>query len=198
MFFWRLVAGRQPGDSFTPYSPRQIAAIIIDAQTDMPQMRAITPEDESFWEFLTGRYRINTDEIDIYDGIILYIDGAFATEIAVLRLEDKANVSTVKDLLAEYTSRRMSAFGGYAPTQAALLGNSIVSVQGNHVALFVAEDSRSAELAFLACFGDDPQSLPESVDLLHNQNAEEYPDYPNEAPASPEGIFDPDSILRAW
>ena len=121
----------------------------------------ITDENHAFRDFLTTRYRIPYS-IEITDGAVLFAGGVLAAEIAVLQLYNANDAPYVRELLLEYTTRRRTVFSGYAPTQAALLADSIITIHGNYIALFVLEDPRSATAVFLSCFGDKPPTPPEN------------------------------------
>jgi len=165
LLFLTACGGSQPLGIHTQYSPRQIAESIIAEQSQIAPMNYLVPDGEFFWDFISDRYQINTSKIEILDGIIFYAGGVIADEIAVLLLADKANVPVIRDLLLDYANRRRIAFSGYAPVQAGVLANSVVSVNGNHVALLISEDSRGAEAAFLASFSGNLPGVPKDNNL---------------------------------
>jgi len=159
LVFLAACGGRQSAGIYTSYTPRQIAENIIAQQTNIAPMNYLAPDSEFFLGYITGRYQIDIGEIEIIDGIIFYAGGVIVDEIAVLFLADKADTAAVSDLLRAYADRRRIAFSGYAPIQAGILANAIVSVNGYHVALLVSEDPRGAEETFLASFSDTPPDM---------------------------------------
>jgi len=161
--------------TYTAYSPRQIAENIIEEQMSIAAMSYLVPGDEFFWEYITNRYQIDPCEIEILDGIIFYAGGVIVDEIAVLLLADEAKTSTVRDLLLAYADRRRIAFSGYAPIQAGILADARVSVNGNHVALLITEDSRAAEFSFLDCFvEEEPLEEEPLIEIEEIQKIEEF------------------------
>ena len=155
---------------YTSYTTGQIAEAIIAEQKNIAPMNSLTPDDEFFWDYITERYRLDIDEIEIVDGIIFYAGGVIVDEIAVLLLADKADGDTVSDLLLAYADRRRIAFSGYAPIQAGILADAIVRANGYHIALLITEDPRGAESTFLKQFTDIPQIAP--IDRRPQQSAQ--------------------------
>lgn len=151
----------QPAGRYTLYSPRQIAENIIAEQLSIAPMNYLEPDGEFFWDYITTRYQIDINEIEILDGIIFYAGGVIVDEIAVLLLANGADAPAVRDLLLAYADRRRIAFSGYAPVQAGILSNAVVSINGNHVALLISKDPRGAETTFLECFSDTPPIIDE-------------------------------------
>ena len=145
---------------YTSYTSRQIAEAVIAEQENIAAMNALVPDGEFFWEYITERYQIDADAIEIVDGIIFYAGGVIVDEIAVLLLADKDDASTVSDLLLAYADRRRVVFSGYAPIQASILADAVVRANGYHVALLITEDPRGAEATFLRLFTDIPQVAP--------------------------------------
>jgi len=148
--------GTAPG-AYTGDSPRQIAEAIIAEQEHIAPMNYLVPEGEFFWGYVRDRYQIDTDMIE--DGIIFYAGGVIVDEVAVLVLRDGADAAVVRDALTAYAARRRVAFAGYAPEQAGILSNAVVSVTGRHVALLVTEEPREAEASFFARFEDEPPAV---------------------------------------
>jgi len=171
----------------TVYSPRQIAEVIIAAQENIPVLNPLAPDDDYFYEYLTEFYQINGETIQ--DGIIFYAIGMLADEIAVFRVSDGA-ANDVKEALLGYIGRRTAAFTGYAPTQAAIVENGVVSVHGNYVALLICQDTKSAQASFFACFSNDPPDLPDINDL--RLYSTEEPDRTEETPEPPRITPTPD------
>lgn len=200
LIFLTTCGSSQTVGIYTSYSPRQIAENIIAEQTSIAPMNYLAPDGEFFWDYIADRYRIDINEIEISDGIIFYAGGVIVDEIAVLLLADEADALAVRDLLLEYADRRRIAFSGYAPIQAGILANAVVSITGNHVALLITEDPQGAEVSFLARFGAYPPDKPEPTpyepvlpepspipDLIYEETPEIYND-----------AYDRRSVLLAW
>ena len=93
------------------------------------------------FEFLYG---ITWDMID--DGGILYTEsGGLAHEISIVHLKDQGDISLAKDKFADRLEDRMNTFSGYKPDEVYKLDNARIIVQGNYVALIIAEDSGAME-----------------------------------------------------
>ena len=150
----------------TDYTPDQIARIIIASQQSTVQLESLPPDDDYYGEYLTGIYGL--DASTVKDGVIYYAGGVLAEEIAVFQLNQASDTNAVKETLTGYKDKRASVFIGYAPDQSALLRDGIVVANGAYVALVVCDNSREAEKAFLACFSNDPPSLPAPTSPLEN------------------------------
>ncbi|MCL2321379.1 MAG: DUF4358 domain-containing protein [Oscillospiraceae bacterium] len=153
----------------TSYSVNQISEAIISAQTNISPLKPLFPDNDYFNEYLSNIYQINADVIK--DGAIYYADGMLADEIAVLLLKDNSNIKDIEDALTKYKEKRMSAFLGYAPKQAAILEKSIVTVQGNYACLIICDDPQKAESVFKACFSNNLPEIREDIALLFDSTA---------------------------
>ena len=93
------------------------------------------------FEFLYG---ITWDMID--DGGILYTEsGGLADEISIVHLKDQGDISLAKEKFSDRLSDRKNTFSGYKPEEVYKLDNARIIVQGNYVALVIAEDSGAME-----------------------------------------------------
>ena len=182
----------------TPYSPLQIAEVIIAAQPDMPEMHMLTSKDDQFHDHLMNFYQLEMNIAE--EGVICYSDGAEASEIALFILSDATDAVAVEEALWQYIEHRAGSFAGYIPKQAALVENSIVAANGGYVALLICGDPQEAQSTFLACFSNNMPSLPESSELISVIAPSQKIEYSSESselePAT--DVFDPDAILAAW
>ena len=140
------------------YTPRQIAAVVVAASPGLPPLEALDGDSDYFADYLSNIYGLDADIPD--DGVVCYANGVYASEIAVLLLADAADREGVEETLRQYIARRTDAFAGYAPSEAAILKDSIVVSRGNYVALLICNDPQRAASAFDACFRSDPPALP--------------------------------------
>ena len=195
----------------SPYTPEQIAAVILSIRTDLPDLYVLSANDEGFSDYILTAYQIEPS--DIADGAVYYAKGAQATEIAVFSFFDGIDMEKTEAALWHYIRYRAQMFAGYAPKQAALLENSMVSVRGNYAALLICEQPQTAQAAFFSCFTDNAEKLPKipsSLPLALADNpkppptsvgGQEKPAVPSKtdgvaAPVSDE--YDKDAILLAW
>ncbi len=140
----------------------EVAAAIAASQTAMPQLTVVQQEDDYFSAYLNF-YAL--DESLFEDAAIGYAGGVEASEIAVLEVKDQADTDTVRNALSAYIEHRADTFYGYVPDQAAIAENGIVEVNGNYVALIIAEDVNAAREAFYACFDED-WTAPDSEQIF--------------------------------
>ncbi len=158
----------------TQYSLSQIAEAVITSQDSISALQPLLPDDDYYAVYLSDIYGIKTDTM--IDGIIYYADGMLADEIAVFLLADDSGAGDIKDKLVQYKERRLDAFTGYAPEQAAILENGIVITYGNYAALLICENPQKAEDVFLACFSDNPPKIEDKAATSLSEDDENLPD----------------------
>ncbi|MHB1152233.1 MAG: DUF4358 domain-containing protein [Eubacteriales bacterium] len=158
----------------TPYSLSQIAEAVITSQDSISALQPLLPDDDYYAVYLSDVYGIKTDTM--IDGAIYYADGMLADEISVFLLPDNSSAGNIKDMLVKYKERRLDAFTGYAPAQAAILENGVVVTHGNYAALLICENPQKAEAVFLACFSDNPPKIKYTAALSSSEDTEKPPD----------------------
>ncbi|MDO4298202.1 MAG: DUF4358 domain-containing protein [Lachnospiraceae bacterium] len=175
-----------------------IAAAIIESQSELPPLKQVTPEDEDFDLWMSVYYSIQG--IEVSDGAICYADGVEASEIAVLLLADGKDCEKEEEALTAYMQNRAGVFEGYAPLQAELAENGTVVVNGRYLAMLICQDTAAAKKAFLSCFGKNAENSQKS--------AGEKPDSASVSDAisdteemiseAADDVYDPDAVLQAW
>lgn len=167
----------------TSRTPAEIAEAIIESQSELPALNPLTAED----------------------GAIYYADGVEASEIAVLVMKDQSNAETIRKQLLEYLTIRAGVFEGYAPQQAALVKDGVVTTNGKYVALLICADTESAQLAFINCFGENApsKSTVKPVSQAETPVPEQTTpssDVSNELPESDstDDAYDADAVLLAY
>lgn len=141
----------------TDMAPDDIAAAIQASQQELPELIQITSEDMDFSTWLSDYYLLQTEQVS--DGVICYGDGVEASEIAVLLMTDEKDCKTAGESLNEYIRKRASVFEGYAPSQAAMVKDGIVTVKGRYVVLLICPEPQTAKEAFEDCFGKGTESV---------------------------------------
>ena len=96
--------------------------------------------------YISGAYGLGEGEWA--DAAVTRATGANATELAVLRFADEDAARHGEESLKDYLHSREGDFTGYAPEQAALAADGVVSRQGTYVGLFICEDSAGAKFVF--------------------------------------------------
>ena len=134
----------------------QIAETITNECDRLADLSIITFADENFSVWLSDIYNISKEQVT--DGVICYAEGARADEIVILALKEKQDAESVREALTEYKENRVKAFEGYAPKEAVLAENGIITVNGRYAALLICADTSKAEKAFLNCFENVTES----------------------------------------
>lgn len=155
-------------------TPCEMAAAVMESQKELPELVQLTAKDADFFPYLTDYYHLDAGQVE--DGVIYYADGVEATEISVLVLADAKEGEAVRQALEKYIMERASAFGGYAPLQAAMAKDGLTVLKDRHIALLICKDVRAARTAFLRCFEE--------------KGAAEAASIPNE--------YNSEAVLRAW
>ena len=187
----------------TSCTPAEIAEEIIESQSELPALNPLTAEDEYFATYLSDFYLLDSEQVE--DGAIYYADGVEASEIAVLVMKDQSNAETIRKQLLEYLTIRAGVFEGYAPQQAALVKDGVVTTNGKYVALLICADTESAQLAFINCFGENApsKSTVKPVSQAETPVPEQTTpssDVSNEPPESDstDDAYDADAVLLAY
>lgn len=134
----------------TNMTPSEIAEVIFESQSGLPELMQVTATDTDFSTWLSDYYLIPTEQVE--DGVIYYADGVEASEITVLVLTDEKNAEAVQTALNKYIEGRAGVFEGYAPQQAAMAKEGIVAANGRYIVLLICPQPQSAKKAFLECF----------------------------------------------
>ena len=134
----------------TNMTPSEIAEVIFESQSGLPELMQVTATDTDFSTWLSDYYLIPTEQVE--DGVIYYADGVEASEITVLVLTDEKNAEAVQTALKKYIENRADVFEGYAPQQAAMAKEGIVAANGRYIVLLICPQPQSAKKAFLECF----------------------------------------------
>lgn len=194
-------SGQQAAE--TSCTPAEIAEAIIESQSELPALNPLTAEDEYFATYLSDFYLLDSEQVG--DGAIYYADGVEASEIAVLVMKDQSNAETTRTQLLEYLTSRAGVFEGYAPQQAALVKDGVVTTNGKYVALLICADTESAQLAFANCFGENVPSestvKPVSqAEMPVPEQTTPASDVPSEPPEndSTDDAYDADAVLLAY
>ena len=110
--------------------------------------------------YISGAYGL--DEGEWEEAAVTRATGANATELAVLRFADEDAARHGEESLKDYLHGREGDFTGYAPEQAALAADGVVSRQGKYLGLFICEDSGQAADIFeeILRTGEPLSSLP--------------------------------------
>lgn len=194
-------SGQQAAE--TSLTPDEIAEAIIESQSELPTLNPLAAEDEYFATYLSDFYLLDSEQVE--DGAIYYADGVEASEIAVLVMKDQSNAETTRTKLLEYLTSRAGVFEGYAPQQAALVKNGVVTVSGKYVALLICADTESAQLAFTNCFGENapskstvkPVSQAETPVPEQTTPASDVSSEPPESDST-DDAYDADAVLLAY
>ena len=138
-------------------SAGEVARAVLESQVDTA---ALTPvEGDALSDRVAELWGVAEPWADAaaYAG-----SGVDGREIAVLLLEEGADVEAAAQALRDYRLSREGDFFGYAPEQSELLKNGRVLTEGRYVALLVCPDMPAARAALESALGGDwtPEPAP--------------------------------------
>lgn len=199
--------GKDKASLSTDYSLEQMAASVLNSQSGLPSLYAVTSGEEVFFSYLPLYFGDQAALAE--EGILCIPAGASASEICIFRLKDSADTERAETLLRAYAENRAAVFTGYAPEEAALAGNAVTVLKGQYAALFICKDAVKARDAFLSCFGSPAPvgltlQLPSLPGKEDSGDASELPssDFSSGSLPSPEDnaddAYDHEGILNAW
>ncbi|MDO4340923.1 MAG: DUF4358 domain-containing protein [Eubacteriales bacterium] len=201
-FFLISLSGCSKQSDETEMSLQDIAAAVIESQSELPPLKQITSEDEDFAFWITGYYLLPEEKVA--DGVICFADDMEASEIAVLLLADEKDSKEAEEALAKYIQNRANVYEGYAPEQAALAKNGIAVSNGKYIALLICQEPSAAKTAFLGCFGKKvtDNSAKKAADNKNNTEAKSTSVSASETEVQTEAAassaYDSEAVLQAW
>ncbi len=134
---------------------------------------------------------IESQTEQVEDGAIYYADGVEASEIAVRRFTNAESCRKSEEILGQYIEARASVFQGYAPKEAAMAENGMVSVHGTYAALLICQSPQDAKDAFLKSFSTEG-SIAETVTVSAAET-----NGPLKA-APQKDVYDAAAVTEAW
>ncbi len=184
--------GAPSGD--TDYTAENIAAAVIGALPELPELYAVAFSDPDFDDY-APLYLGELSE-KLTGGVICYPFGPMASEVTVFQFSSPHDAAEAKSALEAYRDRRAGTFFGYAPEESALAEAGLALTRGRFAALIISYDADAARDAFDACFGPDapePPALGELVTEIFS------PTEPSLEPTQPQADeYDHDAVVRAW
>lgn len=136
--------------------PEELARAAVESQADGAELTALTGQD------LTDHLSALCGLTDWEAGAVYAAEGMDAREITVVLLADETAAETAADTLENYRLERQGDFFGYAPEEAALLGEAVVLHRGSYAALLACGDPEAAQVALDACLTGEPLPPTES------------------------------------
>ena len=165
----------------------QAAQAVLDSQSDPAGLTPLTGDDRT--DYLTAVCGV--EEGMWTEAAVYTASGVDAREIIVLRLSQAENGETVTTALEAHRQARLADFFGYAPDQAALLEEAVVTSLDGYAALLSCEAPEAALAALEDALGGEA-ALPEpTLDI----SAFAPFDPPNEYDMT---LYDTSAIVAAW
>lgn len=165
----------------------QAAQAVLDSQPDRGGLAALTGEART--DYLIESCGI--EEGMWTEAAVYTASGVDAREIIVLRLSQAENGEAVTTALEAHRQARLADFFGYAPDQAALLEEAVVTSLDGYAALLSCEAPEAALAALEDALGGEA-ALPEpTLDI----SAFAPFDPPNEYDMT---LYDTSAIVAAW
>ena len=165
----------------------QATQAVLDSQSDLAGLTPLTGDDRT--DYLTAVCGV--EEGMWTEAAVYTASGVDAREIIVLRLSQAENGEAVTTALEAHRQARLADFFGYAPDQAALLEEAVVTSLDGYAALLSCEAPEAALAALEDALGGEA-ALPEpTLDI----SAFAPFDPPNEYDMT---LYDTSAIVAAW
>lgn len=128
----------------------QLQETMLAADTTLPKMTKVSSDDDQAELNFTYLTDLSYDMVDSY--FYAYATEGTAEEIAVIKLKDKSNVSSMMEAMHEHIAQRQGTFQEYAPEQVGMTEKAVVTREGSYVALIISSKNGMVQKAFQASF----------------------------------------------
>lgn len=159
-----------------------VAAAIVASQADGGDYAPLDGEDKEF--YVNQLYGMEGGMVS--ESAVYILGGTEAGEIAVIHLFEAKDAVGAAEKLEEYRKSRQGDFFGYAPDQAAMVGQGRVVTYDRFAALLICGDSEGAQGAFSRSFGGEWEDTP-----VPSTSSEGAASGPVGAPAPTEAVSPP-------
>lgn len=123
---------------------------MFSADTTLPKMTTISSDDEQAELNFTYLSDLSYDMVDSY--FYAYATDGTAEEIAVIKLKDKGDVSTMMDALHDHIKQRQGTFQEYAPEQVGMTEKAVITREDSYVALIISQKNGLVQKTFQSFF----------------------------------------------
>lgn len=134
----------------TSISMDKLQESMLSADTTLPEMTKISSDDDQADLNFSYLSDLSYDLVDSY--FYAYAAEGTAEEIAVIKLKDKSDVSTMMQSIHDHIESRQGTFQEYDPEQAVLTEKAVVTRQGNYIALIISSKNGLVQKAFETSF----------------------------------------------
>ncbi len=123
---------------------------MLSADTTLPEMTKISSEDDQAELNFTFLSDLSYDLVDSY--FYAYASEGTAEEIAVIKLKDKGDVSTMMQAMHDHVKSRQGTFQEYDPEQVSMTEKAVITREDQYVALIVSSKNGLVQKAFESSF----------------------------------------------
>lgn len=134
----------------TAVSITQLQETMLSADTTLPEMTKISSDDEQAELNFTFLSDLSYDLVDSY--FYAYATEGTAEEIAVIKLKDKSDASSMMEALHDHIKSRKGTFQEYDPAQVSMTEKAVVTREGNYIALIISSKNGLVQKAFESNF----------------------------------------------
>ena len=119
---------------------------MLDADAALPEMLTVSSSDGDAEKKFTYLSDVDYSKVEGY--FLAYAADGMAYEIAVICLEDKADVSQAEASLRNHLEGRINLYKTYEPQQVTRAENALIISRGRCVALIMCDDTNAVKAAF--------------------------------------------------
>uniref|UniRef100_N2A0I3 DUF4358 domain-containing protein n=1 Tax=Eubacterium plexicaudatum ASF492 TaxID=1235802 RepID=N2A0I3_9FIRM len=127
-------------------SMSELQEVMLSADTTLPEMTKISSENEQADLNFSYLSDLSYDLVDSY--FYAYAANGTAEEIAVIKLKDKSDASSMMQSIHDHIETRQGTFQEYDPEQAVMTEKAVVTREGNYIALIISSKNGLVQKAF--------------------------------------------------
>lgn len=138
--------GSSKSSSDAAISMPKLQETMLSADTTLPEMTKISSDDEQ--ADLNFTYLSDLDYALVDSYFYAYATEGTAEEIAVIKLKDKNDVTSMMQSMHDHIENRQGTFQEYDPEQAVMTEKAVVTREGNYIALIISSKNGLVQKAF--------------------------------------------------
>lgn len=127
-------------------SMSELQEVMLSADTTLPEMTKISSENEQADLNFSYLSDLSYDLVDSY--FYAYAANGTAEEIAVIKLKDKSDASSMMQSIHDHIETRQGTFQEYDLEQAVMTEKAVVTREGNYIALIISSKNGLVQKAF--------------------------------------------------
>lgn len=139
-------SGSSGGTAAPTANMEALQQAMLEADPSLPDMLSVTSEVDDAKKLFT--YLSDFDYEKVAGYLLSYSSTGTADELAVIAVQDAADVAEAKNSLEKHRQDRLKLFQTYGPQEAARVEKGEVFTEGPYAVLLICDDADSVKEAF--------------------------------------------------